>query len=224
MKRMMNQWRKDYPALSLAENKAFHNNLFPLIGEQLFFNKEAIQQFFNSINLNKQLKPLKVLELGGAKGQLADYVLSNTGSFIIHWSNYELSNYMVSNSICKDTRYFPIELINYFWNCFFSIPYNVFVASHVIEHMLYDQVTQLIQNLPKTIEYIYLDIPIDLDKPKDWTNYAGPHIFEKSWIDIFKLLNNQSFFSYQVSDYLNKSYKDNYRWHNADIYFFKRMD
>ncbi len=216
-----NKWRADYPTMSFLENQRFHDKVFSNITQPNAFNEKAVTEFFDSI---KSSVKLKVAELGGAKGELACRIIRKNPAQFQLWDNFELSSYMVENQICFNKKYLALKLVDYINTFQCILDYDVFLASHVIEHMLFKQFKQLIENLPTSIKYIYLNIPIDIHEPKDWDYYAGTHVFDKTWIDIFELLNENRFFSYQTSEHQNKCYKNNYRWFNAPIYFFKKKN
>jgi hypothetical protein len=132
-----------------------------------------------------------VLELGGWKGELADLLLPDFPN-IEKWMNYEITPQAVSDNTCKDSRYEVQIPDNYLWTLDIDLSkYNVFVASHVIEHLKLVHVKRLLSRL-RDIKYLYVDAPL----PPNGSMWGGgefSHIIEIGWTALRDLIESFGF-------------------------------
>ena len=195
--RYFNRWRNEYDRYSFAKQKQIYNALEVKYPDQQKFTTEEISNFL------KDIKNLKILEIGGWKGELASKILSQNEN-IISWDNYEICSNAVEKTVCTDKRYKPILLKDFPWNLNIFGNYNVCILSHVIEHIKENQLKLFFDKIYRC-NYIYIEAPIKENrKDVNWNNYGGTHILECGWNDIDKMLSN--YIGAKINDNI-KTYK-----------------
>lgn len=172
-----NKWRKNYDKMTYQDQQKFYTKLLKAHPHQSQFSKEYVPFFLNWTNEPS----LFVLELGGWDGELAQKMMYQFQN-ILRWDNYELTELAKEISVCKDTGYTVRVPDDFMWNVKIPDEFNVFIASHVIEHIKAKELEKLITNLPKGIKYIYFESPIGQDWDNgDWTDDYSTHILEWGW-------------------------------------------
>lgn len=180
------QWRAEYDTLTYQEQVKFYNQVEKDHPVQNSFrnNLPAWLSFFAYV-AGRLGKP-RVMELGGWHGELASIILSSY-PVIDSWTNYEISQEAVNKTVCGDSRYQAIVPNDYAWNI--KLPdCDVFVASHTLEHIRARKLERLLDNLPATINYLAIEIPLPESGPVDWGGYHGSHILELNWAEVEALL------------------------------------
>lgn len=191
-------WRKEYDNLSYSQQQAFYTQMVKDHPDQSQHNKEVVSYFLNSIDAPY----LSVLEMGGWNGELAQDMLFKHPN-ILRWDNYEITHYAQEWSICKDSRYSVNIPNDFIWNIVLPEHYNIFLSSHTIEHIKGKDFITLIENLPQTIQYIYLEAPISLSSTnRDWTGDFSTHILELGWKQITEILKEKGFERYVASKHV----------------------
>lgn len=184
-----NEWRKNYDQMSYGDQVEFYNRVAIEHPSQLAFDTEAFSQFF--AHIVRQQKVISVLEFGGWKGELADKILSIYSDFILFWTNYEISQKAIENTVCRHFQYYATISHDYLWNIYLPRA-TVFVSSHAIEHIKEHELELLFRALPQSIRWIGLQAPLAMG-PTDWTNYHGSHILECGWAKIIEILKSCDF-------------------------------
>lgn len=172
-----NWWRDNYDNMDCSQQKKFHIKIETILPNQNRFDFQRTFNFFAMIG-----KYVDVFEFGGFKGHLAKRILP-VFDMIKSWDNYEICPVCVEKSVCEDKRYKCIVMDDFVWNCDLKKKYDVFYASHSMEHIKFEEFKNLIDNVGA--KYVYLDIPIDDDVVnKNWFGYGGTHILEVGWKQI----------------------------------------
>ena len=182
-KAVWNQWRANYDQMSLIDQKQFYQSLN---GIPQLFGQEIVPVIKRFLYKNE---PNVILELGGCDGELAQTILTwGQKSMIPLWHNFDFIEYQVERDyryqfrdITKDRNIFSIsppamglESSPYFPN---QTKYNIFIASHVLEHLKMKDVDRILGTLPYNLRMI-AEVPLPIEKDPDWTDYEGTHIFE----------------------------------------------
>ena len=175
-----NTWRVKYDDMTYQEQQIFYDNLFKYFPHQSQHTKELVKRFFNNI----PIRNIHVLELGGWNGELAREMLRIFKDKISSWDNYEISQKAKEKNVCFDERYNIIIPNDFVWNIILPEHYNIFLSAHTIEHIRAIHFQKLIENLPKTIEWIYFEAPLPLKHGRHWMNDYSTHILEWGWKDI----------------------------------------
>lgn len=193
-----NDWRRDYYKLTVQEQKAYHNKLEAEYPIQNHGDYSALNTFLSSLNSN-----IKVLEMGGWKGDMAKRMLSER-FHLTSWTNIEICPNAAKKSIIEDIRYKVIVPEQFdWWNYFFRFEeYDAFIALHVIEHLTYEHVSQLLNRVK--CKYLYFEVP--LSEAQSWDNYGGTHIFDRSNDDLTKLILSSGYKTKQIYNSTCKSY------------------
>lgn len=186
-----NKWREDYLSMNWEQQLAYYEDIWKQYPVQQSYSRIASIAFFNYVA--SMGGSGNIIELGGWQGHLARDVWNLLSPDIV-WHNYEVCKSAVDNPVIYDNRYKGIVPIDFLWNypAEHFKQYNTFVASHSIEHITFDNFKCLIDKLD-SIQYIYLDIPIEQIIKPDWDNYIGTHILDASWQDIVSVLNSHGY-------------------------------
>lgn len=186
-----NEWRKNYRTSTYEEQVEFYNQVAKLFPEQIDFHLPSWMRFFGYVwNIRGAFR---VLEIGGWKGEMAQEVFTEKPDYVLSWHNIEISEEALKEPACLDPRYTAEVPPDYAWNI--ELPQaNVFIGSHVIEHITAKNLADLASNLPPTVEYIAFESPIKpTDADRDWKNYTGSHILEIGWKEVIGLLDAYGF-------------------------------
>lgn len=180
------EWREKYDEMSYDDMQEFYNFVAIDYPEQNSWSARDVVPFFKGISEES----LSVLELGGWKGELANTILKMKWLNITAWSNFEIAPWLHGQEVCKDERYILFVPCSFFWNLPIENDYNVFVASHVIEHLSRMHLLQLMEKLKELdkLKYIYIQAPLPLDKGKKWERYRGAHKLDMGWLEVYLLL------------------------------------
>jgi len=169
-------WREHYNELSHADqievaNGMFDNYVFPNcekenlplstvgtlpINNPIYENKNC-DRFFDYVFSQKD--SISVLELGGGFGNMARYILDKYGEKIKRWDNYELTTYALTKNQCNHSQYTAIVTSKFFWELNIQYEYDVFIGSHVIEHVTSKDAYKIFDKI-KNIEFLYIECPI----------------------------------------------------------------
>lgn len=165
-------WRVRYATMGVDEQRAAYDGVYVSHRDQARFDADALAALLTHTGAKA------VVELGGWDGALAATILA-TFPAIESWTNYEISSAAVAASVCHDPRYDAVALDDWYWNDRHDA--DVFVASHVIEHLSF-------ADLRKTFDataarWLYVQSPLE-EGPTDWTGYEGTHILEVGWAAI----------------------------------------
>ena len=180
-------WRAEYDLMTYEDQLAFYDLVWAKHPVQKHYDPGAVAKFF-SAHL-AYTEPASVLEIGGWRGELAAEMLGlwPLNADIREWTNLEICRGAVENSIPLDVRYHPVVPGGFLWDYDQGMfaPYNVLVASHVIEHMRARELWSFLSR--QKALWVYLASPLD-EEDRDWTGYNGSHILEIGWRKITSMM------------------------------------
>jgi len=182
-----NRWRENYGDLSFDDQKRYYETIFKNSPHQRQYTIEHVEAPFRNQLRDKYLW---VIEFGGYQGELAHQLLLKYDN-VKSWTNYEISERVLTHQVCNDPRYTPILITDFIWNKPPPLIYNTFVSSHTIEHITGDDFKKLVDKVIRHCDYVILEIPLPIDMSrgaKTWHNYDGTHIQDLSWNDIVTIL------------------------------------
>ena len=185
------QWRKDYRTQSFKDHQEQYEVIEETYPSQIHFNPAFVIDFLHSVA--DKLETFKILELGGWKGELAETIRRRypvLWNHLTSWENYEICISAIKKSVCTDPKYKGIPLNKHIWKyVFFVNEFNIFIGSHVLEHMIGTEARALLSFLASLrVTYLYLDVPIPRGSPVDWSGYNGTHILEFGWEHLEEVL------------------------------------
>jgi len=189
---VFNDYRRNYDNLPFENHLKLYDIIAKFFPEQKQYNLKMVHDFLNTI-----LEPIKVVELGGWKGELAGEILSER-SDVKKWTNYELCATAVNEGL-KHPNYKAVVLRKFFDGKVKG--FNTLIMSHVLEHMRYADFHKIVDGIKDYgIKYIYIDAPIEeKSKNVNWTDFLGTHVLEVGWENIISLL-EQSGYSLIVNE------------------------
>lgn len=172
------EWRTLYDEWTVDDQAVFYDQVRDGYPEQARFDAAALGRLLDWIG-----GAPTVVELGGWDGGFAAAVLAEYPD-VAGWTNYEICTEAVRGGVCDDPRYEAVSLREWYWDR----PHraDVFVASHVLEHLR-------LRDVRKTLDatearFAYIQCPIDDHSlggrragPPDWAGYPGTHILEVGW-------------------------------------------
>lgn len=149
-----------------------------------------VQRHFHSVPVKQTLWSLhkpRVLELGGWDGALADVC----GGEYAAWDNYDLVRVPQA---CRDPRYQLKILTDWFWNSNIPDTYDVFIATHLIEHLNENQLEQLFRKVEKLsgVHMIHLESPIS-EYGQTWKGTEDTHVLNMGWRGVRWMLADNGF-------------------------------
>lgn len=179
------EWRKNYDSMTFDDHQRMAGKFLELYPEQAHYNVRGAEMFLRTL-VNE-----RVLEIGGWKGDLANYVLSENKS-IKAWTNFDILPVSAGDlQRPHDKRYMFHSLYKWLWE-YDTRGWNetVFVATHVFEHLKWSQLQKLIGWIPQTIHTAVIEAPLN-PGPTDWNGCFASHILEVGWIEIDKAMAEQ---------------------------------
>jgi hypothetical protein len=199
-----NRYRKLYDTFSFDHKKRTANKWLKQFPEQAHFNYTPIKHWLDTI----VPKPVSVIEIGGWRGDLAELALSSFENIEL-WHNYDLIS-LNGHQKCNDSRYKLISLEDDLWHLSLSSDYNALIATHVIEHLKWAELIELIKWIPPGIRTVLLEAPLPAsDEDINWKGDHSSHILEKGWEQVILLMERHMF---------SVDYRD------GNTYIFKRSD
>lgn len=186
MAAIFDDWRKNYDNLDYETQQRFYDKVHVAFPDQHRHDAAAANEFLTMADEN-----LNVLEIGGYTGELAKEMLSIWPETKIRsWRNIEISKSAVDKSACNDARYSAECLPDFFWktNGFES---DTLIMSHVLEHIKVENFMEFLSHVK--FKRIYIDTPIPESEPGQWSGYMGSHIFESSWDELEKQLEERGY-------------------------------
>lgn len=179
---LWDEWRKNYAEFSFQDQQSFYSQLN---GKSCKFYSISFMKYVLSA-----LQSFKgtIIELGGQYGELAQDCLSQN-STIQSWQNYEI-NPNTMRTICKDPRYSIHILSTYFWDLQPLPQGDVFIASHVLEHISLNHLNCLLDRL--TYPRILIEVPLP-DITPIWMHYDGSHILELAFHQLIDCFNKHHY-------------------------------
>lgn len=169
--------------MSFAEQVGVYEAVALAAPNQNRYDLRALQAALNDCST--------VTEIGGWQGHLAADVLRRHS--LARWLNYEICRWATTHTVCVDPAYQAITLSDWPWNTDLAAA-DLFVASHVIEHMRFAELERLADQFEK-FDRLHLQIPVSMLEQADWTGYRGSHILEVPWTAIDQLLGEHGLFT-----------------------------
>jgi hypothetical protein len=186
----LDRYRKLYDSFSFDYKLKMADKWLRLYPEQAHFDLIPINYWLENI----VTRPAYVLEIGGWRGDLAQSVLSSFG-FINLWHNYDLIKHNIYQK-CYDKRYKLITLDDDIWHLSLESEYNALIATHMIEHIKWRELTELINWIPLSINTVLFESPLPpSDENINWTGDYSSHVLEKGWEQIIAEMRNHRFFA-----------------------------
>ena len=184
----MDNYRKNYDELSFEKLVETANIWLHLYPEQASYDLPLVLKWMEK----ETPKPTFVLEIGGWRGDLAKSILQNNHA-IQCWDNYDVIS-DASTQKCTDNRYQLIPLNDYIWNTIVDKKYNTLIATHMIEHLKWHELTQLIHWIPNNIQTVLFEAPIAHSAQNfNWKGHHSTHILEKGWKQIIEEMQSNHF-------------------------------
>lgn len=177
-------WRRDYDAMSWDEQVDFYTKVGRLRPDQRFFTAPQVAAFLATAYAALR-KPVKVIEIGGWKGELASMV--GRDAMVGEWLNVEVLK--EAEKVDLGPWYRAWVPSDYIWRVGVPTGYDALVMSHTIEHMRGDELRQIIEQFDGS--WVYLEAP--LQDGGHWDGYGGTHILELGWPQVDELLAERGF-------------------------------
>lgn len=172
-------WRARYTAMSAEEQVAFHSRIWQAYPVQQHYDLDCVDEFFAAVTDID----LKVLEIGGWTGDVADYVLEKDER-ISEWLNVELCIEAAQRSVAlRHPVYGACVMQDFVWNQqpeFFE-RYNVAFMSHSIEHL--DR-RDLMALAPVLKGWLYIDAPLPETGRPYWWGCPATHQLDMNWDEL----------------------------------------
>lgn len=177
-----NQFRKSYHSFSFKKLEEICDHIDGLVPIQRQHHAIHFYRMFETLP-----NDLEVIELGCHQGHLANRMLRDTNK-IKSWVGYDFAG-PIKRNVCMDERYSTVALDRWFHET--ETPScDVFVASHVLEHLDSRQLQQTLTGVDA--KYFLLEIPIS-DEGGTWENYTCTHVLEWGMIRLCKFLEDNDF-------------------------------
>ena len=184
----LDRYRKNYDSLSFRYKIRKANKWLKQYPEQAHFDINPINYWFENI----VERPTSVLEIGGWRGDLAEKALSSF-KHIEKWHNYDLINYN-SYQKCNEKRYSLITLNDYIWHLTLNYEYNVLIATHMIEHINWQEYIKLTEWIPISVKTVLFEAPLPTSSENiDWKGDYSSHVLEKGWEQAINEMKNHGF-------------------------------
>ena len=182
------KFRKSYSSVTFKSRAKLANKWLIKYPEQAHFDYSPIEKWLKNI----VEKPANILEIGGWRGDLAVKALA-AFEHINTWHNYDLldlNNYQK----CTDERYRLITLDDYIWNKKLRFDYNALIATHMIEHICWNELVELIRWIPLNIRTVLFEAPIPASAENiNWKGDYSSHVLEKGWEQVINEMKNNNF-------------------------------
>jgi hypothetical protein len=176
--RIFDNWRERYDDLTWEDQVEFYSEVARRWPNQNHY----LAPWFRSCLVHIcDENPLDVFEIGGWTGAMACELLDL--DFVSGWTNYEVCQWAVDNSVCDDIRYHAMVPEDFPW--FVELPRaHVFLTSNTLEHIKSTEIAMLFRKLPESIRFMMHLLPPNIAVGVDWTDYGGSHIIDCGWNEI----------------------------------------
>lgn len=197
-RKYFDDWRKKYREMTFEEVQKSYEFLEKFYPSQKHFDSVAVAKFLTGAM--EDIGRLKVFELGGWKGDLPSIIRAfnpHIWDLLDYWDNYDICTSAIEKTVFKDPKYNPIIMHKQIWEYDFPPEqYNVFIASHILEHLVTKEVKSIFEFIGQMeVKYVYIHTPI-AEKSlgvKVWNRYLGNHILEIGWQQLHRLVNKVGF-------------------------------
>ena len=186
--KQFDSFRGSYKDIKFIQRKSLANKWLKQYPEQAHFNFGPVDQW-----LKKTVPvPANIIEIGGWRGDLALKALSSCNHIKV-WHNYDLLEFNEYQK-CNDERYRLITLDDYLWNKSPNYNYNALIATHMIEHISWKELTKLIKWIPQEIRTVLFEAPIPRSAENiNWKGDHSSHVLEKGWEQVICEMKNCNF-------------------------------
>jgi hypothetical protein len=166
----------------VAEQVDFYTKVGHLHPGQQFFTVKAVDDFLLDVYLDLiAARPIKVLEIGGWRGELAAAVFVHNQ--IGEWLNVEVLKDAELPGHNRGPWYRAWVPSDYIWRVGVPTGYDALVMSHTIEHMRAEELRQILAQFDGP--WVYLEAPLH---EGGWDGYGGTHILEIGWPQVDEML------------------------------------
>jgi hypothetical protein len=175
--KVFDTWRALYDKLSDKEQIEFYDDIEKKWPWQQHFHVSYFVPAFTGT-------PVRVLEVGGWKGELASQML-RLAPWILSWKNIELCPRAVEKTVPMPVEgVYSAEIPDTFkwFKKKRAIEADVFVSAHTIEHFTDQDLWKLLM-WADGIPLICLEAPISFGS-NNWDGYGGTHILKAGWCEI----------------------------------------
>jgi hypothetical protein len=183
------EWKQSYDDMDFIQQREKYEGYHDEMSYQDQFRANWWLTTFNKLPKAK----LSVIEVGGYLGKLATLILRYYSN-IEKWHNYDIQRNIVKDKVCIDSRYEAVVLEDYIWNNPPDNDYNVFVASHLIEHLNEEDLEKLIDTIMIKCDFILLEAPLEKNTTDaDWSSSTDPHFLEIGWKQVTDILTSKGY-------------------------------
>lgn len=172
-------WRERYDTLTFAEQQEYHNQLEEWYPDQAHFNFEAAKYAIEKVDA------YLILEAGAWKGDLCARI--EEYPIAVLWEAIELCPNAIVKTKPEQIHYLCIKRFDW-WIDMEKRDDDLFIATHFIEHLSDQHLTELLQWLDG-MPAIYFESPIS-EHGQEWDNYKGTHKLTFGWQKVRELLPN----------------------------------
>lgn len=188
------EWRRNYDNRSYQQHQRFYSEIEEFFPVQDHSHYGLVENFLSAKCAD--LPVLRILELGGWRGELASRVLrSPIAEKIQKWVNYDICPALIGKSVCHDPRYRTIISDDWFWNSDVENDFNLFISTHTIEHMKTHQLDAIVKKIAglSEVQRLHIESPLPQTSNVSWKRYYGTHILECGWIGVRSLIERYGF-------------------------------
>ena len=189
---VFDQWRANYDKMTSDEHLEFVEKCAAKFPSQVHFTQWIYERLFSS------WKNLRVLEIGGWKGELACYCLSNFE--IKDWTNIEICKTAVKNTVeMPNDKYTTICPDNFFW--FRNLKHlkaDLLISSNTIEHFSNNDFLYLVEAI-SDIRMVLFEAPLK-NNGETWQGYYGTHILDMDWADVILVMDRHGYKPTKLSE------------------------
>ncbi len=186
-------WREHYNDLTHEENIEIGTLLEAKYPGQASFSFSVFNDFF------RQHKGVRVLEVGGWKGELAYEMMIHHN--ISSWHNIDMCKAAVDKTVPMGALPYRATFPSKFdW---FKDPrtedYDVCVSAHTIEHLSDEHLISLMAHIAG-IPNILFEAPIGMESG-NWDGYMGTHILKMGWNTINAMMTGHGYSYTRLNDW-----------------------
>lgn len=183
---IFNDYRKNYDTLPFENHVKLYEIISKFFPSQEQYNLDAVNSWIETLP-----KPVRILEIGGWKGELARKILETHGERITSWMNHDICNEAIIEGY-KGDKYISIPLRGFLSFTQGMCETDALLMSHSLEHMKFREFESFMNGIKQKeypIRHIYLDVPIaEKDRDVNWENYSGTHVLDVGWETIEALI------------------------------------
>ncbi len=184
------RWREEYYSITPEENLQLCNDIESRYPNQTSFSPDLFVEFLSGFEA-----PVKVMEIGGWKGELAHQCMDRLPGKVSTWDNVDMCAAAVGKSILIEGHPYRPTLVPFDW---FSLSpqswhpdggdasrYDVLISAHSLEHLSDLHCLRVLEHVTVDLDipHILLEIPIT-ESGHRWPGYIGTHILGIGWSHI----------------------------------------